>query len=67
MAPDDDDWRKDELKCVNVCLCVGMCVRNRQTDKEARQPPTEAVGIPEEGIIFFGGVLFLTQNFIVCW
>ena len=33
MVPDDDDWRKDELKCVNVCVCVCVCVRNRQTDK----------------------------------
>ena len=63
MVPDDDDWRKDELKRVNVCVCVCVslcvCVRERernrqtekaksQTDKEARQPPTEAVGIPEQ-------------------
>ena len=77
MVPDDDDWRKDELKRVNVCVCVCVCEREREIDKLKRRRvkltkkpdslPQRLWEFLNRGIIFFGGVLFLTQNFTVCW
>lgn len=62
MAPDDNDWRKDELNFMSVCVCV--CETDKLTKKRGKdlQRLWEFLN---RGIIFFGGVLFLTQNFIV--
>ena len=67
----DDNWRKDELKCVCVCVCARTCQKQRRREKQRQRKERgkDLLKLWEflnTRIIFFEGVLFLTQNFIVC-